>query len=257
MAFGICNLSIVPVRAEASDKSEMVTQLLFGESFEITKKRGNWLHISCDYDQYKGWIDEKQYLPLSDESHADLLNVKSAVVSDLLMIAEPEDPMQAVTVMLGSSLPLFKDGFFQLGDQRLEFSGNIAEPSDSREMLMQYALMYLNTPYLWGGRSPFGIDCSGFVQVVFKLLGKALPRDARDQALLGETLSFIEECLPGDLAFFDNDEGAIVHVGIIMPDHQIIHASGKVRMDKIDQQGIFNTETGKHTHKLRVLRRNF
>ncbi len=257
MAFGICNLSIVPVRAEASDKSEMVTQLLFGESFEITQKRGNWLHIRCDYDQYKGWIDHKQYLPLSDEAHAELMNANSAVVSDLLMIAEPEDPMQAVTVMLGSSLPHFDNGIFQLGDQRLEFSGNIAEPSESRELLMQYALMFLNTPYLWGGRSPFGIDCSGFVQVVFKLMGKPLPRDARDQALLGETLSFIEECLPGDLAFFDNDEGAIVHVGIIMPDHQIIHASGKVRMDKIDQQGIFNTETGKHTHKLRVLRRNF
>jgi gamma-D-glutamyl-L-lysine dipeptidyl-peptidase len=156
MAFGICNLSIVPVRAEASDKSEMVTQLLFGESFEITQKRGNWLHIRCDYDQYKGWIDHKQYLPLSDEAHAALLSEQSAVVSDLLMIAEPEDPMQAVTVMLGSSLPQFKDGFFQLGEQQLEFSGNIAEASESREMLMQYALMYLNTPYLWGGRSPFG-----------------------------------------------------------------------------------------------------
>ena len=113
----------------------------------------------------------------------------------------------------------------------------------------------MNTPYLWGGKSPFGIDCSGFTQLVYKLCGYSLLRDAKDQATQGQVLSFIEESEPGDLAFFDNEDGAITHVGIIMNDYNIIHAHGKVRIDKLDHSGIYNVDSKIHTHKLRVIKK--
>ncbi len=113
----------------------------------------------------------------------------------------------------------------------------------------------MNAPYLWGGKTPFGIDCSGFTQMVYKLNGHALLRDASEQASQGIALSFIEESEPGDLAFFDNSEGQIIHVGIIMEDNHIIHAHGKVRIDRLDHSGIYNIDKKIHTHKLRVIKK--
>ena len=135
-----------------------------------------------------------------------------------------------------------------------QFDGLTTPGFTQKKKLIENALMYLNAPYLWGGRSPLGIDCSGFTQMVYRLQGINLPRDAYQQAEVGTTLSFIEESDPGDLAFFDNNEGKITHVGIILEENHIIHASGKVRIDRIDQQGIFNTEIGTHTHKLRLIK---
>ena len=126
---------------------------------------------------------------------------------------------------------------------------------NEKDDLVKTAFLYLNAPYLWGGKTPFGIDCSGFTQMVYKLNGYKLLRDVSQQATQGEALSFIEESQPGDLAFFDNSEGEIVHVGIIMKDNYIIHAYGKVRIDRLDQSGIYNTEARKHTHKLRVIKK--
>jgi len=126
---------------------------------------------------------------------------------------------------------------------------------DEKDKVIDNAMMYLNSPYLWGGRTPFGIDCSGFSQMVYRLNGVDLPRDAHEQAEVGTTLSFVEESESGDLAFFDNNEGKIIHVGIILDSNSIIHASGKVRVDKIDQQGIFNQNSGIHTHKLRLIKK--
>ena len=124
-----------------------------------------------------------------------------------------------------------------------------------KNKFIETALLYLNAPYLWGGRTHFGIDCSGFTQMVYKLNGHKLLRDASQQATQGEPLSFIEESEPGDLAFFDNEEGTITHVGIMMADHHIIHAHGQVRIDHMDHTGIYNAELKKHTHKLRVIKK--
>ena len=134
------------------------------------------------------------------------------------------------------------------------FDGLTTAGFTKKEKLAENALMYLNAPYLWGGRSPLGIDCSGFTQMVYRLQGVDLPRDAYQQAEVGTTLSFVEESEAGDLAFFDNNEERITHVGIILENNHIIHASGKVRIDRIDQQGIFNKELGTHTHKLRLIK---
>ncbi len=129
------------------------------------------------------------------------------------------------------------------------------QPENIRKFMVNQALMFFNAPYLWGGRSPFGIDCSGFSQIIYKMAGIKIPRDAKDQVHLGVAISFVEEALPGDLAFFDNDEGNITHVGIIWEKNKIIHASGQVRIDNVDQFGIFNVDTKRYSHKMRVMKR--
>ena len=156
-------------------------------------------------------------------------------------------------IPLGASLSFLNHS--DINTAQFEFEGTKANGIQDKSKLINTAFLYLNAPYLWGGKTPFGIDCSGFTQMVYKLNGYNLFRDASQQATQGEALSFIEESEPGDLAFFDNEEGNIIHVGIIMENNYIIHASGKVRIDRLDHLGIFNPETQKHTHKLRVIKK--
>ncbi|MGB1282046.1 MAG: C40 family peptidase, partial [Schleiferiaceae bacterium] len=154
----------------------------------------------------------------------------------------------------GACFPGLEGNEVKIGSYKFHFNGPLQNSSKNRGTLIETALSYTGTPYLWGGRTTFGIDCSGFTQMVYRMNGIYLPRDASQQAKKGTTLSFLEECQPGDLAFFDNAEGAIVHVGIVMEDYKIIHASGRVRIDTLDHSGIYNEELGRHTHKLRVLK---
>ena len=252
--FGICNLSVVPCRKEPSDKSEMVTQLLFGDHFEVLEEKKSWTLIRIAYDGYECWIDKKQFLPLNDVK--GISDSTTAVTTDLVQLAEDENG-NMISVLLGSSLPKFKDKSFSLGKQKYSFEGENTFPFSKKKehIIEEIAKWYLNVPYLWGGRSPFGLDCSGFTQMVFKLSGIKLKRDAYQQAEEGKTLSFLEEAQAGDLAFFDNEDGKIVHVGILLGKEKIIHASGKVRIDKLDHQGIYNEEMKKYTHRLRVVKR--
>lgn len=252
--FGICNLSLVPCRKDPSDRSEMVTQLLFGEHFELLDGRGSWQLIRIAYDSYECWIDKKQFLPISDIKGIN--DATTALTTDLLQLAEGPDGSMT-SLVLGSSLPKFKTKTFQLGRQEFTFEGDTTFPFGKKKEhhIDEIAKWYLNTPYLWGGRSPLGIDCSGFTQQAYKLHGIKLKRDAWQQAEQGKALSFLEEAETGDLAFFDNEDGRIVHVGIILGAGKIIHASGKVRIDKLDHQGIYNEETKKYTHRLRVVKK--
>jgi len=253
--FGICNLSVIPCRVEPSDKSEMVTQLLFGEHFKILQEKGNWFQIKSHYDGYEGWIDKKQFAPIKEETYKRLSSSPLIVTHDLVEIIASITDSTIFPVVIGSNLPDYKDNSFGFEDKAFTYDGNVNDPKAGKNQLIENAFMFLNTPYLWGGRSPFGIDCSGFTQIVYKLSGVSLKRDAYQQAEQGTTLSFIEEAEPGDLAFFDNEEGRIIHVGIILKNHQIIHASGKVRVDSLDHHGIHNAEQRKHTHRLRLIKK--
>lgn len=250
--FAICNLAIVPLRLEPTDVSEMVTQVLFGECFTILEQTSKWSKIELSFDKYQGWIDNKQFQSITEEEYLNLNKETATYSADLIdFISSPNHSL--LPIPLGSLLNHLSKP--KINTQLFEFDGNSTEGLKPKSNLLETAFMYLNAPYLWGGKTPFGIDCSGFTQMVYKLNGYSIPRDASQQALIGEALSFIEESEVGDLAFFDNDEGNIVHVGIIMENNYIIHAHGKVRIDRLDHLGIYNVDTGRHTHKLRVIKK--
>lgn len=257
--YGICNLSVVPCRIEPADASEMVTQLLFGESFEVIGKRNQWRKIKNALDGYESWIDEKQFAEIDAQTFKAINKRPAVCASDLVQLVRNSQTGHVTPILAGSSLPHYKDGKITLGDSEFDFDGQIYQSNilDKRQQLVELAMVYRNAPYLWGGRSPFGIDCSGLMQVLYKMIGISLKRDAYQQAEEGYTLSFVEEAELGDLAFFDNEEGTIIHVGMMVGENAIIHAAGKVRVDKLDHQGIFNVDTGKYTHKLRLIRRVF
>ncbi|MBD3889359.1 C40 family peptidase [Olleya marilimosa] len=247
MQFGICNLSILPLRLEPSDTSELVSQVLYGDIFKVLEQRKQWSKIRLAYDKYEGWIDNKQYLEITEDSYKNLNLETLKLSSDLVEFVQDENQLLN-TIVLGSTL----NGLDLLNHT---FEGVYVEKQYPKSEIISTAFKYLNSPYLWGGKTPFGIDCSGFTQMVYKLNGYKLLRDASQQASQGEALSFIEESEPGDLAFFDNNEGVITHVGIIMKDNYIIHAHGKVRIDRLDHSGIYNSDKRMHTHKLRVIKK--
>ncbi len=255
MEIYICQVSIAPVRRSSSDKSEMVTQLLFGESVEILAQKGTWRKIRCLYDNYIGWTDHK-LLKKVTTSEAERADENPSYSLELTQAIMAEDHF--IPLVMGSRLPEYDGMRLKLGDEEFTFSGQVIVPNTgnpSLGLLIKIARKYLSAPYLWGGRSPFGIDCSGFTQVVFKMIGVRLLRDASQQVTQGRNIDFVEMAQPGDLAFFENKARRIAHVGMILPEGQIIHAHGKVRIDKIDHFGVFNEETQKYTHKLRVIKR--
>lgn len=250
--FGICNLAIIPLRIEPSDKSEIVSQVLFGEHFEIIEQFKQWSKIKLQFDNYEGWVDSKQYQIITQSDFEQLSRDVIVLNADLLeYITGPNNLL--LPIPLGSSLSFLSHNDINISN--FNFEGTKISGIKPKNHILRTAFMFLNAPYLWGGKTPFGVDCSGFTQMVYKLCGYKLLRDASQQATQGEALSFIEESEPGDLAFFDNEEGNIIHVGIIMEDNYIIHASGKVRIDRLDHLGIYNAEVNKHTHKLRVIKK--
>lgn len=234
---GICTVSVAPLRAEASHQSEMTSQLLYGESFDFLESETKFAKIKMHFDGYEGWVDNQQISTISEE---DFAARKFNVATQAVGIYE---------LSQGNTL-------LSIGSEVLSKTPTTLTPPSS-ENISKTAKQFLNVPYLWSGRSFFGLDCSGFVQLVYKLHGISLPRDAAQQAEVGEVLSFVEESKPGDLAFFENIEGIITHVGLMLEDHQIIHAYGKIRIDTLDSTGIFNKDLNKHTHKLRFLRSIF
>lgn len=247
MNYGITHLSIVPLRLEPSDASEMTSQVLYGDCFKVLEIRKKWSKIRIAFDKYEGWIDNKQYLEITEEDYTALTTEELILTNNLIEHITTANN-QLSLIPLGSVI----NGLSALNHQ---YDGDFITNKQTREHLIETAFMYLNAPYLWGGKTPFGIDCSGFTQMVYKINGYSILRDASQQATQGEALSFIEESEPGDLAFFDNQDGNITHVGIIMKDNYIIHAHGEVRVDRLDHSGIFNVQRNTHTHKLRVIKR--
>ncbi len=256
MKYGIAYLSIVPIRKEASHKSEMVSQLLFGETYEVIQENSNWLLIRCSYDNYEGWIDSNQHREINEKEFLNIMENASGVALELVNSAA--SGYHSIPIVAGSNLPFFDGMNFKIGKEKFIYNGQaIQNEAKNIALFERVAMRYLNAPYLWGGRSPFGIDCSGFTQVVYKFTGIKLLRDAYQQAEQGSVINFIEETQPGDLAFFSNEAGTIIHVGIILKDQRIIHSSGKVRIDKIDHFGIYNSELKKYSHQLKVIKRVF
>ncbi len=253
MEYAVVTVAAAPVRRKPDHRKEMVNQLLFGETVKIVKtKNERWCKIRSLHDDYEGWMTMTM-LEETDEKTATTMSRFAS--SDILSAVQVGD--KTINIPAGSSLPSFRDGKGKLGEQEYVFQGSYVTrdqqvPGD--ELVKKLTGTWLHAPYLWGGRSPLGVDCSGFVQVIFKLMGIDLPRDAWQQAQQGKAVKKFSEAQTGDLAFFDNKED-IVHVGILLGNGQMIHSSGKVRIDNIDKKGIVNTTTGKRTLRLRAIRR--
>lgn len=251
--YGICHLSAVALRAEASSKSEMVSMLLFGEQFQILDARDGWLRIRTLWDGYESWLEGKQYDSIYEPDLQQMQQSPLYVLNSVSETIGSSDKQRHI--LLGSTLPMFNNGSFEVGHQSFTTINGVEAKQPSEKNLIATGMKYLNAPYLWGGRSPFGVDCSGLTQMVYKIHGIALRRDAWQQAEQGETVDFIESARAADLAFFDNEEGKITHVGLVMDNGLILHASGQVRIDRLDRSGIYNEVSGKYTHKLRIIKR--
>ncbi len=233
----ICTAAVAPVRAAASHRSEMISQLLFNETCELLEEDKEFVKIKCDYDDYEGWCQKKQLSELINNEN--VIGYTSAFISSL--------QINKNNIHVSLATPVFQES-----DNAKYIKPDNKE--NKKELIKETSLKYLNVPYLWGGKSVFGIDCSGFAQQVFKLAGIHLLRDAYQQATQGEDIGFLMEAQCGDLAFFDNEEGKITHVGILLNYHQIIHAAGCVRIDTIDTAGIID-DRNERTHKLRTIKR--
>lgn len=247
----ICENVLVPLRSGPSHKTEMLSQILFGEKYTIIDKAGKWMKIETLYDKYRGWIDmdHLQHSPAEGRSCGHVLN------RSLLCFKNDKTKM---FLEAGCEVfnPDFEDKVFFSGNNQYttgrEFSNKYISTNDS---ISDTAMKFINSPYLWGGRVSSGLDCSGFTQLVYKIQGTPIPRDSWQQAEAGKNIDFIDQTEPGDLVFFDNDRGKIAHVGMILSRGLVIHASGRVRIDSIDHQGIFKPEINGYSHKLRTIRR--
>ena len=250
--YAFCALAVIPVRTEPKDASEQCTQLLFGEPIEILEMCHPWLHVRTLHDGYEGYIDFKQVLPLTLK---ELRRWQDDQKANPLQLLHIDGPMGMQLISGGSWIG--HQSKFNIGDFNYEIAGhNDASASlpFNTSNIWNYIRSFLNTPYLWGGRSIFGIDCSGFIQNISRQLDYNLPRDAYQQAELGTVVSY-EERTALDLAFFINAKGHIHHVGLITPELHIIHASGQVRVDQLTPSGIFNEAAQLETHKLFEIRR--
>jgi gamma-D-glutamyl-L-lysine dipeptidyl-peptidase len=247
----ICENVFVPLRFGPSHRSEMLSQILFGEKYEVLDNVGHWMKIMTRFDSYMGWIDVNhvQHTIGNDNSKGYVLNRS--------LLCYKEDKTKLV-LEAGCEIydPDFKGKSFMAGKNKYTATEEFSEHHIvANESIADTALKFMNSPYIWGGRIPSGIDCSGFTQLVYKIHGKAIPRDSWQQAETGTEVSFIDEALPGDLLFFDDEQGKITHVGMILSRGLAIHASGRVRIDSVDHQGIFKAEINGYSHHLRMIRR--
>lgn len=247
--FGVCKVSVAPVRHEPSDSSEIVTQLLFGDTVQVLEQGQPWIKIRFQADGYEGWMDFKQLTYLEDSEYHTYIASPTVYLHDRFV--EITGPLGKQLLMIGARLPNFDGKSIHIGNDTYTFE---TLPKTENNNVHTTALKYLNAPYLWGGKSVFGIDCSGLTQNVFKLHGKQLPRDASKQVFEGKEISF-EERQVGDVPFFINAKGIVHHVGILTEKNQIIHAAGYVRIDPFDQKGIYREDLERYTHVFHSIRR--
>lgn len=249
---GICTYPLIPIRDLPSEAAEQTSQLIFGEAYEILETIDRWTRIRTLFDNYLGWVDFKLPHTLPPEFMSQWLNatptISTSPISHILRHGDPR-PMP---ITGGSEFRLISDNSFLIGDTLFSLTPDTLSPTLPADPI-DAALQFFGSPYLWGGRSLFGIDCSGLTQIAHKICGRPIPRDASQQVHLGHEVS-LAQAARNDLAFFQKDDGRICHVGLYMGDNHILHSSGSVRIDSLDSYGIYNNERQTYTHKLLCLK---
>lgn len=245
MKLAICRVAIAPLRADKSDRSEMVSQLVFGEAVTKLEDYNNWVFIETYLDKYKGWVDGKQLEFLDDEE------IKTWIKNQIVISKNTKVLTNIGVLNLTKGAFLHKDSQFDFNIGKINVKSKYKHTPLS---LISFAKSYLNTPYLWGGKTNYGIDCSGFTQIIFRNLGLELPRDASQQEKYGEKIP-LNKIKSGDIAFFTNSEGKVIHVGILISKSKIIHASGRVKIDSFNEKGIFSSELNDYSHTLHSIKR--
>lgn len=259
LAFAYCNVPVMPLRSEPSHRAEQTSQLLFGEKAEIIEiNNKEWARIHNTWDGYEGWCKQSQLKIVNKKEFRKAAKYLAASHTDKIVFPESE-----MWLPMGSELTGLKGGVIAPVKEEGKYKGkkiNVNEAELKCDTLKEAALQYQNAPYQWGGRTIAGIDCSGLTQMAFKLCNRSIPRDASQQALEGELVDFLQHARCGDLAFFDDKDGKIVHVGMLLDNQTIIHATdttGRVMVDRIDQAGIISKALKMRTHNLRFVKRLF
>ena len=250
MADVVCVVPVSPLRAERAHKSEMVSQLLFGDVVRVMEDEGYWQKVQVHYDGYEGWCTASHLIPLLRNDYPE----PSFTGNWVNRMNVNDVPMY---LPFGCDISFLLHPEFTDGSTRFRYEGKFFEADLQKGFAENVAIIsntFLNTAYLWGGRSVFGIDCSGFTQLACKMAGVKILRDAWQQAEQGNEVS-INEAKRGDLAFFNNENGKVVHVGILLEPDLIVHAAGKVRIDRFCSEGIVRIDTSERTHTLYSIRR--
>lgn len=255
--YGLVIHPLLPLRAEDSELSEMTTQLLFGERVIIHEKREKWLYIENVVDAYLGWADAKMVQIIEEDYFQELAQMTSFHLETPISLIYNEKKKESKFIPAGSIIYGLDNEKFIIEEEQWNLVEPFTATSEKYQVksIIERATQFLNAPYLWGGKSILGIDCSGFSQLTFAIGGYNLPRNASQQIECGEIINFLSEAKQGDLAFFGYDDGKITHVGILLDNENIIHASGWVKIEKIDTYGIICSSTGEYSHYLKAIRR--
>lgn len=254
--YGINLMGILPLRSEASEESEQLTQILFGEYFRVDEWLEKWVHIENMRDGERGWIDRKMMTSIDEDVFSRLCDIPQ-LVSSVPFAYAMTDKNERIPLTGGSVLPFYdvEKESMSIGGRNIMFSRTNVAIDTANIDFVSVALAFLHSPYLWGGKNVMGIDCSALVQVAASMCGVLLPRNSRQQVMIGQQINFLSEAKRGDLVFFDHEDGKISHVGILLNNHEVLHASGEVHIAPIDHYGIRSVFTGNYSHSLRAIRR--